>query len=414
MKSCKWSTKGVLFGIGLALSFYNAGYSAEPIKFGVSTAISGDQAASGKPFLQAITMMADLFNEQGGILGRPVKVVYYDDKGIPDQALQICKKLVFEDKVQTLQPGSSSGCIMTGMAAGKEGKVAMWGYGLVKDWLLQGNGMIFRSACPDDATLPALAQFAVQKLHVKNVGVLYLDTFAGESTKNTFVKWFTRLGGRVSKITPYTEGDRDFSSQFMALAGDKPDAVFMEVQSGACAPALRQLRQFMPKEVQVLAEISWLSTNIRKEAGDIVNGIYYFAHPAVSVNPDPEVQKWINMAKAKLGFYDEIMARAIVGMSVMKEAITRAKTTDAVAVMKEVHKMKDFPTVMGPFTYDPRDGEGLKRGIVVTPTGGADLSKDKVVFSHTTKEPLYDKVIDYTPYFGKDYYAQLLKVHGLQ
>ena len=88
----------------------NQGTAAEPIKFGVSTAISGDAAAYGKPFLDAILMMADIINAEGGILDRKVQVVYYDDKGIPDKALEISKKLVHEDKVHTLQPGSTSGC----------------------------------------------------------------------------------------------------------------------------------------------------------------------------------------------------------------------------------------------------------------------------------------------------------------
>ena len=137
---------------------FGSAFGEEPIKFGVSTAISGDAAAYGKPFLDAILMMADIFNEEGGVLGRPVKVVYYDDRGVPDQALQVCKKLVYGDKVDVLQPGSTSGCIMTGMPVGKEGKVAMWGYGLAKDWLLQSEGTIWRCAVPDEVNLAALAR----------------------------------------------------------------------------------------------------------------------------------------------------------------------------------------------------------------------------------------------------------------
>jgi hypothetical protein len=101
-------------------------------------------------------------------------------------------------------------------------------------------------------------------------------------------------------------------------------------------------------------------------------------------------------------------------MAIMKEAITRAKTTEAVPVNKEIHKMKNFPTAMGPFTYDPRDGEGIKTGMVVTPKAGGDLTKDQVVFTHTIKDALYDRPPNYAKYFGKLYYDQLLKFHGLK
>jgi branched-chain amino acid transport system substrate-binding protein len=388
--------------------------AAEPIKFGVSTAISGDAAAYGKPFLDAIQMMANIFNEEGGMMGRPVKVIYYDDKGVPDAALEICKKLVHEDKVHTLQPGSTSGCIMTGMPVGKEAKVAMWGYGLAQDWLSQGEGMIWRCAAPDEVMIAALAQYAVKRLGVKTVAVMHLDTFYGETSRNVFVRWLNKLGGKITKITTYTEGDRDFSSQFMTLAGTKADAVYLVAQGGAAAPALRQLRQFMGKEIKVLSDNNWFNPHVRKEAGDSANGIYYYVHPAVSVNPDPIVQKWLKECEKRLGTYHEIMGRALVGMAIMKEAITRAKTTEAIPVNKEIHRMKNFPTAMGPFTYDPRDGEGVKTGMVVTPKAGGDLTKDQVVFTHTIKDALYDKPPNYAKYFGKDYYDQLLKFHGLK
>jgi branched-chain amino acid transport system substrate-binding protein len=405
---------GIVTFLALVLIGGGSSLGAEPIKFGVSTAISGDAAAYGKPFLEAILMMADIFNEEGGILGRPVKVVYYDDRGVPDQALKVCKKLVYGDKVEVLQPGSTSGCIMTGMPVGKAGKVAMWGYGLAKDWLLQSEGTIWRCAVPDEVNLAALARYAIEKLGVKTCGILHLDTFYGETAKNVFKQWFEELGGRITKVTSYTEGDRDFSSQFMMLSAGKPGAVFIVAQAGAYAPALRQVRQFMPKDVEVLGEIGLYNPYLRKETGELVNGIYYYSHPAVDVNPDPLVRKWLGECRKRVGSYNEIMARAIVGMSVMREAIKRAGTTNSIAVMKEVHKLKDFPTPMGPYTYDPRDGEGLKTGIVISPTKGADLAGDVVVYKYTTTEDLYHKPIKYKRFFGNTYYKELLQYHGLK
>jgi ABC-type branched-subunit amino acid transport system substrate-binding protein len=187
----------------------------------------------------------------------------------------------------------------------------------------------------------------------------------------------------------------------------------MVTQAGACAPAIRQIRQFMSKDIKILGDNNWYNPYIRKEAGEMVNGIYYYMNPAVFINPDPLVQMWLKECKKRIGYYHEIMARAIIGMTVMREAIIRAKTTDAIPVLKEVHKMRNIPTLMGPFTYDPRDGEGLKTGFVVTPVAGEDLSKDRIVFTYTVKDPLYEKGPDYTRFFGKDYSGQLLKFHRL-
>ena len=163
----------------------------------------------------------------------------------------------------------------------------------------------------------------------------------------------------------------------------------MVIQGGAVAPALRQVKSFLPPTITVLVSNDVYSPAIRKEAGDSVNGVYYWIHPAIYQNTDPVVQKWLGEMQKRLGFYHEIMARGITGMLVMKDAISRAGTTDGIAVMKQVHRSKNIPTPLGQYTYDPRDGEGLKSAVVLHAKGGADLSKDEVVFKATMDGELY-------------------------
>jgi branched-chain amino acid transport system substrate-binding protein len=117
------STLAVLMLLAVTLPHSAAMAQAKPpIKFGVVAAVSGEAASYSKPFLDAIQMIAEDFNKEGGIMGRPVQVVFYDDRGIPDAALQAAKKLVFDDKVHTLQPGSTSGAIFTAMPVARTAK----------------------------------------------------------------------------------------------------------------------------------------------------------------------------------------------------------------------------------------------------------------------------------------------------
>jgi hypothetical protein len=76
--------------------------------------------------------------------------------------------------------------------------------------------------------------------------------------------------------------------------------------------------------------------------------------------------------------------------------------------------MKNFPTPMGKFTYDPRDGEGLKSGVVLQVKAGGDMSKDQVVQTITVTRELYDKRIDYTKFFGAGYREELYAFHGVK
>lgn len=406
--------RSVFYGAALAAACaFGAAKAEEPIKFGISTAVSGDAAAYGKPFLDAVQAMAEKINTEGGVLGRKLEVVYYDDRGVPDVALQVVKKLAYDDKVHTLQPGSTSGAIFTAMPVGMEAKIPMWGYGLAKDWLVQGKGMIFRSATPDQVMIPTLADFATKKLGIKKVGILHIDTFYGESSKDVFEEAFEAAGGEVTDVVTYQDGARDFSSQLLALSRSKPDAIYIVVQGGALAPALRQIRQFIPPETVILGDNQFYNANLRKEAGDLAKGVYYFTMPMVRQNKDPLVQEWIRFLDEKAGGYQEIQARAVVGMQVLTEAIKRAGTLEAVAVMKEVHRMKDFKTPVGPYTYDPRDGEGLKTGVVLQVKSGADMAADEVLYESTITLPLYKERLDYTEYFGEGYAKELYQFQGI-
>ena len=81
--------------------------------------------------------------------------------------------------------------------------------------------------------------------------------------------------------------------------------------------------------------------------------------------------------------------------------------------MKEVHKMRNFPTPAGMFTFDPRDGEALKTGVVIEASGGSDPTKDKVVFTTRSSDPVYKERIDFTRYFGAGYKEELYAFHGV-
>src|SRR4030081_3066247 len=82
-----------------ALAGGGAAPSGEPIKIGFSMAMTGGLAANGKSALLAQKIWEEDINAKGGLLGRPVKLVYYDDKSSPAEGPSIYTKLLDIDKV---------------------------------------------------------------------------------------------------------------------------------------------------------------------------------------------------------------------------------------------------------------------------------------------------------------------------
>jgi branched-chain amino acid transport system substrate-binding protein len=271
--------------------------------------------------------------------------------------------------------------------------------------------MIFRVAPNNAVLLGGTAKYAVEELGVKTVAILHIDSHFGENQREVFTKYFESYGGKVLLTRPALEGEKDFNAVGMEMIAAKPDAICFFHQA---ATGIKQLADIMPKDMKLIGHNIWANPAIRKLAGDAINRMDVFTDVmALKVNDDPYIKKWIDTLETRIGSeFDPHMARAACGMQILKLAIENAGTTDGIAVMREVHKMKNVKTILGDFTYDPRDGEALKEVLLIKPVN-ADITNDKAIDSVRAEGALYPEPPDFTEYFGEGYLDNLLKLHGL-
>jgi branched-chain amino acid transport system substrate-binding protein len=94
----------------------NALSAAEPIKVGFSMAMTGSVAQNGKQLLIALELWRDDVNAKGGLLGRPVELVYYDDQSNPSNVPGIYTKLINVDKVDLILGPYATNMVGTGIS----------------------------------------------------------------------------------------------------------------------------------------------------------------------------------------------------------------------------------------------------------------------------------------------------------
>src|ERR1700710_1947688 len=87
----------------------------EPIKIGFSMALTGPLAANGKQTLLGMKIWEEEINAKGGLIGRPVKLVYYDDQSNPSTVPGIYTKLLDVDKVNLVVSGYATNMIAPAM-----------------------------------------------------------------------------------------------------------------------------------------------------------------------------------------------------------------------------------------------------------------------------------------------------------
>src|SRR5262245_35701371 len=95
-----WAVVGGLIGaLMLAIALAPVSQAASPLRIGFGMALTGGLAANGKAALLGMEIWREEVNKNGGLLGRPVEFVYYDDQTKPASIRFIYSKLLYLDKV---------------------------------------------------------------------------------------------------------------------------------------------------------------------------------------------------------------------------------------------------------------------------------------------------------------------------
>src|SRR4029453_19106344 len=123
-----WAVVGVLIGaLMFAIALAPVSQAASPLRIGFGMALTGGLAANGKAALLAMEIWRDEVNKNGGLLGRPVEFVYYDDQTKPASVPGIYTKLLDIDKVDFVVSGYGTNLIAPVMPIVIERKLVLMG-----------------------------------------------------------------------------------------------------------------------------------------------------------------------------------------------------------------------------------------------------------------------------------------------
>jgi len=219
---------GTLLAATLVLSvalWPQASAGVEPIKVGVTVSLSGQYAAPGSEELQGIQMWAHDLNARGALLGRPVDIVYYDDKSDADTSAALYERLISEDKVDLLLGPYSSGLTLAAsrvadknnfpMVATRASSPDIWSW---------GNKNIFQVDTPAD-TYVNLVITSAKKAGLSTIALLYEGSDFPRQVAEGVRAQAARQGLEIVFDEEYAQGNRDFSSIVERVRAKKPDVL---------------------------------------------------------------------------------------------------------------------------------------------------------------------------------------------
>jgi branched-chain amino acid transport system substrate-binding protein len=213
---------------GLAIFGFSPPAAAqEPIKLGFFGPITERFAGLGLDAKKGAELAVKQANAAGGINGRKIELVVYDDRGNRAEAVAVARKLIEQDKVHAIVSGSLS---LTSIAAApiiNEAKVPMVAAYSNAVGVVKGNEYVFRWASVADVQGWIMGHHAVQERGFKTFALLMQDEEYGRGIINGAEKALAKLGGQVVYKKAFPPSEREFRAMMTEIKNLNVDAVMM-------------------------------------------------------------------------------------------------------------------------------------------------------------------------------------------
>ncbi len=329
------SLVGAVAGLALAAT----AWAAETVKIGFNAPLTGFAAADGKSALTGAELAVDQANAAGGINGKKLELVVYDDQAKADQMVPIANKLIGQDKVKIAVSGSYSG--PTRAAAGifqNAGIPYISAYAVHPD-ITRAGDYVFRTSFVGQVQGRAGAKLVGADLGKKRVVLITLQNDFGKSLAAGFKEKAGDYGISVINEYQYSIKDRQFGAIVAKVKADKPEAIYATGYFFTAGPLVSQLRAGGVTATVIGQEGSDTDKFIAI-AGKAAEGVII----TTSLDRDstsPETRDFIAAFEERAGFgADMVAASAHTAIKVAVAAMRRAGSDDPKAIRDAIAATK--------------------------------------------------------------------------
>ncbi|MFZ3221175.1 MAG: ABC transporter substrate-binding protein [Rhodoferax sp.] len=232
-----------LLSLALAATFSTSA-SAADIRIGVAEALSGGAAQYGVAIRNGFQLATDEINAAGGINGNKLQLIIEDEQGKKEEAINVFKKLIFQDKVLMVFGPTLSNSAQAADPIAQAAKTVAFGTSNTADGITSIGDYVFRNSVTEADVLPETIKMAVKKSGIKKVAVLYgNDDVFTKSGYDNFKKALEDLKIPVTTTETFAKGDVDFKAQLTKIKATNPDAIVLSALLAEGAPIMVQARQ---------------------------------------------------------------------------------------------------------------------------------------------------------------------------
>ncbi len=363
--------KHLLFSCVLILSLIGqvaCTKKSDEIVIGSYDSLTGGDATFGLSTNKGVRMAFDEANAAGGIKGKKLSLVTFDDQGKNEEAAAAVTRLIAQNNVLAIIGGVASSRTKAAAPIAQSNKVPLISPASTNPDVTKVGDYIFRVCFIDPFQGFVGAKFARENLKVKKAAILRdVKNDYSVGLADVFAEEFKKMGGEIVNDISYQSGDIDFKAQLTQIRSKNPEVIYVPgyyTEVGLIALQARQLGIKAP----MLGGDGWDSDRLSEIGKDAINGNYYSNHYTAE-STDPIVTEFIKKFKAKYNENpDAFAALSYDAARILLQAIERAPELTSKAIREELARTKDFVGVTGKISMN-ENRDAIKSAVIVQVNG---------------------------------------------
>ena len=340
--------------------------AAEPIKIGSVLSVTGPAAFLGDPEIKTLQLYVEQINKDGGVIGRPLQLVHYDDASDAGKANGFAKRLIEEDKVDVIVGGTTTGSTMSMVPLIEKAEVPFVSLAGAVVIIEPVKKWVFKTPHTDRMAAEKVFE-DMKKRGLTKVALLSETSGFGQSGKKETEAMAAKMGITLVASETYGPKDTDMGPQLTKIKNAAGvQAVFVFGLGQGPAIVTKNYQQLGIK-LPLYHAHGVASEEFIKLAGPAAEGVRLPAAALLVADKldakDPQKPVVTAYRKAYTDRYKQDVStfggHALDGLMIVVEAIKRAGSTDKAKVRDQIEATKGFIGTGGKVTLSATDHMGL-------------------------------------------------------
>ena len=321
--------------LGTAVLAASISGQADSIKVGFNVPLTGFAAADGKSARIGAELAVEQVNASGGVNGKNLELVIYDDQASPKESAPLAAKLITQDGVVAGISGSYSGATRAAATIYQENSTPYISAYAVHPDITRSGDYVFRTSFMGEVQGRAGAKLVGEMMGKKRVSIITLANDFGKSLEAGFKEKAAEFGIEILGEYDYSIKDREFGPIVSKVKAEAPDAIYASGYFFTAGPLVSQLRA-AGVDVPVIGQEGYDGEMFIKIAGAAAEGVII----TTSLDRDstePLAQAFIQGFQKKSGYpADMVSASTHTAVLVLAEAMKQVDPSDKAALREAI------------------------------------------------------------------------------